>query len=70
MLLNLSLSSAVSLDRFLSPGLLRLHWLGLLPSLASPACLYYATQSLRVMVKSCKEVGHLNKVWSVILQNT
>ena len=27
-------------------------------------------KSLRAKVKFCKEVGHLNKVWSIILQGT
>ena len=69
--LNLLFNSAVSLDRSPSPGSIRSHWLGHLPSFNSPATLKvllnatWTIKSLRV--KSFKEVGHLNKVWPVIL---
>ena len=54
---------------------MRSAWTGppaLLPSLALKVLLNASRKvnSLRIKVKSHKEVGHLNKVWSVILQGT
>ena len=72
---NQILNSAVSLDTSPSPGSLHSHWLGQLPSsldllpfLLALKVLLNPTpkvESLRVKVKSHKEVGHLTKFgWS------
>ena len=51
MLLNLVLNSLVSMDRSPSPCSLRLHWLGHIPSLASPACFHLSRFSLNATRK-------------------
>ena len=68
MQLKLFLNSGVGLNRSPSPGSLGSHWLGHLPGFALMILLN--SKSLRVKIKSCKEVGHLNKAQSVILQAT
>ena len=57
MLLNLLLNSAVSLDRPASLALMVL------------LNVTWKVKSLRAKVKFCEEVGHLNKVWSVMVKN-
>ena len=72
--LYLLLNIVVGLDRSPSPGLLHCTGWDKFPVLLAQLALRVLLntirkfKSLRVKVKSRKEVGHLKKVWSVILQ--